>query len=315
MTLDPAIRIFLDQVATLGTTPIEDLSPGEVRDVYRLLIAADGEPEPVTAVMDLAIDGPAGEIPIRVYRPAASRAEPLPVLVWYHGGGFVIGDLDTADGGARRLANRCGALTVSVDYRLAPEHPWPVPLDDGWGALTWVAAHAGEIGGDPARLAVGGDSAGGNLATMVALRAARQGGPRLVHQLLVYPWCDLTMSLPSVGENGDGYLLTAAHLRWFVGHFLADRGDPKDPAVSPIFIAVDHLAGVAPATVVAAEFDPLRDENAVYAERLAEAGVPVEHRCYEGMIHGFSGLGAITPAALDAADWAATRLRASLSRQ
>jgi acetyl esterase len=222
----------------------------------------------------------------------------------------VIGDLESADPTSRKLANRSGAVVVSVDYRLAPEHPFPAAVDDCWAALEWVAANAGEIGGDATRLAVGGDSAGGNLAAVVAAKAAQAGGPQLRHQLLVYPATDLTFSYPSIDSNGDGYLLTKKSMRWFVDHYLGNA-DPKDPIVSPLY--TDDVSGVAPATVLTAEFDPLRDEGAAYAERLTESGVDCDHHCYDGMIHGFFGMGTITPVALESMDAACARLRTALA--
>ena len=308
MPVDPSIQVLLDSLAGTDTPDLSEQSVEEARAMMAMLTLVDGEPEPVDDVTTRTIPGPAGDIPVRIYRNRSERAQP--VLVWYHGGGWVIGDLESGDPTARKLANRSGALVVSVAYRLAPEHPFPAGVDDCWAALEWVAANAAEIGGDPARLAVGGDSAGGNLAAVVAVTAAATGAPALRHQLLVYPAVDLTLSHPSIDDNGEDYLLTKKAMIWFVDHYLGEQ-DPKDPRVSPLF--VDDLSGVAPATVYTAEFDPLRDEGNAYAERLTDAGVDCEHRCFDGMIHGFFGMGTITPVALEAMDAASARLRIALT--
>jgi len=302
MPLDPALETLLSQLAAAGGPGLTELTPAEGRQMLRMLAALDGDAEPVARVEDRTIAG----VPCRVYAPVA---EPSPILVWYHGGGFVIGDLETADSTARKLANRASALVVSVDYRLAPEHPAPAAVEDAHAVLSWIAAHGAELGGDPARIAVGGDSAGGNLAACMAIRA-RDEGIRLRHQLLVYPVVDLTMSFPSIDENGEGYLLTKDSMTWFLGHYLSGGADPKDPTLSPYHVG--DLAGVAPAHVITAEFDPLRDEGEAYAERLRDAGVPVEAKRYDGMIHAFFGLGTVTPVANEAVDAAAAALRTAL---
>jgi acetyl esterase len=229
--------------------------------------------------------------------------------VWYHGGGFVIGDLESADRTCRKLAIGTGALVVSVDYRLAPEHPFPAGPDDCFAALRWIVDNAASLGGDSSRLAVGGDSAGGNLAAVVALQA-RDQGVALRHQLLVYPVTDCTMSSTSYDENAEGYLLTRDSMDWFVVHYLSAGADAKDPRVSPLY--ADDLRGVAPALVITAEFDPLRDEGEAYAERLRDAGVEVETRRFDGQVHGFFGLGTITPVANEAVDLAIAKVKAAL---
>jgi acetyl esterase len=232
------------------------------------------------------------------------------MLVWYHGGGWTIGDLDSADRTSRRLAAGTGALVVSVHYRLAPEHPFPAAADDCFGALRWLIDNANSLGGDPSRVAVGGDSAGGNLAAVVACRA-RDEGLALRYQLLVYPVTDCTMSSSSYDSNGEGYLLTRDTMAWFIENYVGD-GDPKDPRVSPLF--VDDLSGVAPALVITAEFDPLRDEGEAYGERLREAGVDVEVRRFDGQTHSFFELTMITPAAAtEAVELSIDRLRTALA--
>ncbi|HEY1633261.1 MAG TPA: alpha/beta hydrolase [Acidimicrobiales bacterium] len=311
MPLDPQIEALLEQMAAMETVDYGEVTPEGLRQVMKMIAAADGPPEAVDSVRDASADGPGGSIPIRVYRPAGAGTAPLPVLVWYHGGGWVIGDLDTADTTCRKLANRSGALVASVDYRLAPEYPAPAPADDCWAALSWVVEAATELGGDASRVAVGGDSAGGNLSALVAVRARDNGFPALRYQLLVYPATDLTMSYPSHIENGDGYMLTNEATAWFRGHYLGPDKDPKHPSVSPHY--VDDLDGVAPAFIITAEFDPLRDEGEAYAARLHDSGVPVDLRRYDGMIHGFFQMGGVTPVADSAVSEAASRVRAAFS--
>ncbi len=306
MPLDPQIQVLLDQLAASGGPPLDDMAPTEARQLFKMIALLDGEPEPVDRVADRPIAGPAGDIPVRIYHPTSA---PTGVLVWYHGGGWVIGDLDTHDVVCRRVTNGADAVVVSVDYRLAPEHPFPAAVEDCWAALRWVHEHASELterdGVVP--LAVGGDSAGGNLAAVIAQKAAASGAPELSMQILVYPVTDCTLSHPSMEENGEGYLLTRDSMVWFVDHYVGRDGDLKDPLVSPLY-ATD-LDGVAPAVVVTAEFDPLRDEGEAYAERLRQAGVPVELSRYDGMIHGFFALATITPRALEASNAAAAALR------
>jgi acetyl esterase len=227
-----------------------------------------------------------------VYRPKSDGR--LPVVVYFHGGGFVIGDITTHDTACHRLAAGVPAVVVSVDYRLAPEHAFPAAVDDCEAATQWVSAHAAELGADPARLAVAGDSAGGNLSAVVARRARDAGGPAIAFQLLVYPGCDMTRSLPSHAENGTGYLLDDDAMTWFLGNYMGDA-DPKHPDASPLF--VEDLSGLPPAFVLTAEFDPLRDEGKAYADRLQHAGIRVRYSCHAGMIHHFYGMAGIIPAA------------------
>jgi acetyl esterase len=307
--VDPAFEVLLARAKVLDTFDIRQVEPAALRHLMKLITVADGPLDAVASVDELTIPGSGGDIPVRVYRPADPSNGPPAVLVWYHGGGFTIGDLDTADPTCRKVANRAGVLVVSVDYRLAPEHPAPAPVDDAWAALRWVHEHAGDLGGDPARLAVGGDSAGGTLSAVVAV-LARDAGMGLRHQLLVYPATDLTMSYPSHDENAFGFMLTRDMVRWFYDKYLGTGVDPKDPLVSPLF--TDDLTGVAPAHVLIAAYDPLRDEGAAYAERLRDAGVPVELDHYDGMLHGFFQMAAVTPIADQAVTSAAARLRAAL---
>jgi acetyl esterase len=261
-------------------------------------------------VSDRTIPGPAGDIRIRIYTPSEGEA-PWPCLVYLHGGGWVICTLDSHDTICRMVANRAACRVVSVDYRLSPEHKFPAPFDDCYAAVQWVHDNAAELGVDPDRLAVGGDSAGGNLSASVAIKARDEGGPPLRYQLLVYPVTDHNFDTASYSENGDGYLLTADMMRWFWDHYLASPDHGANPIASPL--RADNLAGLPPAMVITAEFDPLRDEGEAYAARLEEAGVPVDHTRYDGQIHAFWQMPGSFPAAHSAADAAGAALRKAFS--
>jgi acetyl esterase len=308
MPLDPQARALLDQLDALGAPPMSELTPEEARAAMGRLAALSGPPEEPVPTDDRAIPGPGGDIPVRVYRPESET--PLPVVVYFHGGGFVIGDISTHDTTCQRLAAGVPAVVVSVDYRLAPEHRFPAAVEDCDAATAWVAAHAAELGGDPARLAVAGDSAGGNLAAVVARHARDAGGPAIAFQLLVYPATDMTGSLPSHTENGKGYLLTSDTMAWFLDNYLAGE-NVSDPDASPLFAG--DLGGLPPALVVTAEFDPLRDEGEAYAERLRQAGVKATTSRYDGMIHAFYGLDPIFDAAKRATAETVAALRDALA--
>ena len=307
MPLDRQVKALLDQMAALGQPPFEEQTPEQARTAMAGLAALGRMPDRPAPTQDRVIPGPAGEIPIRIYRPESDS--PMPVLVYFHGGGWVIGDIGTHDTTCQQLAVRIPAVVVSVDYRLAPEHPYPAAVEDCLAATRWARDHAGEFGGDGHRVAVGGDSAGGNLAAVVCLRARDEGDPPLAFQLLVYPATDMTCSFPSHEENGDGYLLTAPAIRWFLGHYIPEDRR-KEPDASPFH--AESLHGLPPALVITAEYDPLRDEGEAYAARLREAGVPATSSRYDGMIHAFFGMDAALPQAGDALDEAATALRAAL---
>jgi acetyl esterase len=308
MPLHPQVQALLDQAAAAGAPPLRALTVQEARAGMRSMIPVKGDGPNVGRVVDRAIQGPGGEIPVRIYWPEG--VEPFPVVVWLHGGGWVLGDLDTADSTCRNLTVKSGAIVMSVDYRLAPENPYPAAVDDAYAAVSWAAANAQEIGGDVGRVAVGGDSAGGNLATVTALQAKRDGGPALCYQLLVYPVTDGKMSYPSYQENGTGYQLTADTMQFFYELYLGDR-DPADPLVSPLYASAEDIAKLPPALVITAEYDPLRDEGEAYARRLEQAGVTVKLTRYDGQIHGFFGLDAFIDAGKTALDEAAAALRAA----
>jgi len=304
--LDPRIKAMRDQRERDNVPPLYTMSLAEARAADLASIrAGGGEPEPVHEVTDLIIAGPGGELPLRLYRPASER--PLPALLYFFGGGWVLGTIDTADGVGRSLANSSGALVAVAGYRLAPEHRFPAAADDCYAAVRWVAEHAEEIGADPARLAVGGDSAGGNLAAGVALRA-RADGPALAGQLLVYPNTDQLADDPSMRAADDPFLFNRHSVDWYRRHYLANPGDAANPLASPL--RAQSLAGLPPALVITAEFDPLRDQGEAYARRLAREGVQVELSRYPGMAHGFFTMIGTVDASRAAIEQAASRLRA-----
>ncbi len=312
MPLHPQVQMLLDGMAAQEMPPLDQLDPSAARELIKAFSALSPVPEDVHHVDDRTIETDGGDLPIRVYTPRPTTVgDEAPVLVWFHGGGWVIGDLDTTDATCRMLANRSDSVVVSVDYRLAPEHPFPAGLEDCVAAVTWTVENAELLGVDPTRLAVGGDSAGGNLAAVVAQRNRDEFGPAIRFQLLVYPATDLTMSHPSVKENGEGYFLTHDAMVWFVGHYLSGGAEAKDPLVSPLF--ADSATGLPPALIITAEFDPLRDEGEAYGAWLEEAGVPAAITRYDGQIHGFFGMVGLLDGATEAIDEAATALRAALA--
>jgi acetyl esterase len=307
MPLEPVTAAILNQMATANGPKLEDLAPAQGREMYRML----QPPAPditVGSVDDRTIPGPAGAIPIRVYKPQ-DAGNALPVHVFFHGGGWVIGDLDTHDAYCRELCRLAGCIVVAVDYRLAPEHPFPAAVDDAWAAINWVAENGASLGADTARISVGGDSAGGNLSAVVAQMARDNGGPRLCFQLLIYPATDLAMDTPSHRENAEGYMLTRGSMNWFLGHYCPALDQRSSARLSPLKSA--RFDALPPAYVITAEFDPLRDEGEAYAERMREAGVPVECHRYDGMIHGFVCMFRLIPAAHPALEKAAAALRAA----
>jgi len=305
MPLDPNVKALLDQMAALNMPPFSSLSADQARAMFKATRTPVEALEPVDRIDDRTIPGPLGAIPVRVYAPASS--EPLPLLVYYHGGGWVIGDLDTHDGLCRKIANRANCVVVSVDYRLAPEHRFPAAAEDGYAAAAYIHAHTAEFSGDPERIAVGGDSAGGNVAAVTSLMARDRGGPPLAYQVLFYPVTNYSFETASYRDNAEGYFLTADSMRWFWGHYLGTDGDGADPYASPL--NAQSLAGLPPALVITAEFDPLRDEGDAYAARLREAGVAVKHSPYPGMVHGFVGMHDLIAQGRAAIDECAAALR------
>src|SRR5437764_1482776 len=313
MPVDPQVQVLLDQMAAMDAPGLGTQSVEETRQMMEQFATMGGPGPDVDSVENRTVPGPAGDIPVRVYRPTAG-GEALPVLVWIHGGGFVIGTLEASDATCRELAMKAGVVVVSVDYRLAPEAPFPEPVDDCVAATSYVVEHAAEFGGDAARVAIGGDSAGGNLSAVVALLAAQRGAPSLRFQLLVYPAVDLLMTYPSIHENGEGYLLTKEAMEWFMGHYFSgEEKDPKHTKASPLYADELDLAKLPPALIITAEYDPLRDEGEAYGKRLEQAGVPVTVTRYQGQIHGFFGMTAILDGAKTAVDQAAAALKVALA--
>ncbi|MGE3771966.1 MAG: alpha/beta hydrolase [Gammaproteobacteria bacterium] len=311
MPLDPQCAALCEAAARAGA-PFDAGDPLAVRRAYAATTAMYAyDPGPLKAVTDLAIDGPGGTLAVRAYRPHSAHAL-LPALVFLHGGGWVVGDLDTHDHVCRHLAFAGDVVVLAVEYRLAPEQPFPAAVDDGIAALRWTRTNAASLGIDPARIAVGGDSAGGNLAAVVCLAAREAGEPLPAFQLLIYPAVDFTADNASLRDNATGYLLTRAALVQFYDWYLGATPDRRDWRVSPLW-ASSH-AGLPPALVQTAEFDPLRDEGALYADTLRAARVAVEHRHYEGMVHGFARMGGKVDRGRRALDDAAAALRRALAR-
>lgn len=302
MPLDPQAR---DVLSTFGDAPPPDrLTVAEVRRAAAARSDVKGPPEPLETVGDITIPGPDRAMGARLYEPTE---RPPGVVVYLHGGGWVLGDLDIQDGLCRSLANASGCTFVSVDYRLAPEFPYPAALEDVYAAIRWVDAHAADFGVRQGMLAVAGDSAGGNLAAAAAIMARDRGAPALRFQLLMCPITDYEFDSPSMIENGEGYFLTRDRMRWYWSHYLAEEASADDPYASPL--RATDVSELPPAHVVTAEYDPLRDQGDRYAERLRGAGVDVTHRCHPGMIHGFMGMAGAIDRAGEAVAEAADALR------
>ncbi len=307
--LHPQAKALIDAAAAAGLPPWHTLPVEEARAAFQSRQApVQGEPPPVGQAVDRTLGTPDRYIPVRVYRPAGREDARLPVYVHFHGGGWVFGGLDSHDVLCRRLCVGSGVLVVAVDYRLAPEHPYPAALEDAWEAVRWVAANGEALNADTTRLAVGGDSAGGTLAAAVCRRARDAGGPGIRFQVLIYPVTDMTLSLPSMTELAEGYNFTRAAMEWFRDLYLPDEGLWTHPDASPLF--AEDLGGLPQALVVSAGFDPLRDDARAYADALTAAGVIVEHVCYDGMIHGFLSM----PAVLDHGREAAARTARAIGK-
>ena len=313
--LHPQTKALLAFIEERGIPPTHTLSPDEARRIYRERRGAlQPEPPAVGEVRELQAAGPHGTIPLRLYRPLAAlenAGEPLPVLVYFHGGGWVIGDLDTHDTLCRELANASGCAVVATDYRMGPEHRFPAAVDDCIAATDWVRTEAIALGLDPSRMAVGGDSAGGNLAAVVAL-AARDAGTPLAFQLLIYPATDQQRGAPSHKVNGQGYLLTSDTMNYFHDHYIVNPAHDLDWRASPL-LHTDH-ARLPPAFVLTAGYDPLRDEGLYYAQALSDAGNRATHVCFERQIHGFITMGKVIDEANAAVAMCADELRRGLAR-
>jgi acetyl esterase len=326
MMLDPQAKALLDLIEKAAVPPVWQQTPVEAREAYRERRTFTQEPPPSDLIsLPLSAPGPHGPIPMRAYRPRdALPSTALPLLVYFHGGGWTIGDLDTHDVLCRQLSRESGCGVVSVDYRMGPEFRYPAAVDDCWAATRWLAAHCADLGMDCARLAVGGDSAGGNLAAVISLMARDEAGapqtgpasatiPSIRFQLLIYPATEMLAETASMTANGEGYLLTSRALAWFIRQYIGEDQPQeviKGWRASPL-CARSH-AGLAPALILTAGFDPLRDEGRQYADRLSAAGTPAQYVCFERQIHGFVTMTRVIDEAKTAVSLCASALRRAL---
>ena len=311
--LDPQMKAVLDQAAAAGGKPFHQMTPAEARQAIDVMFAAfRGTPMDVGRVEDRKIPGPAGQIPVRTYTPRGTG--PFGALVYFHGGGWVIGNLETHDATCRQITAGAGCVTVSVDYRLAPEHKFPAGPDDCYAATKWVSDNTGVLNVEPNRLAVGGDSAGGNLAACVALMARDRGGPKLAFQLLIYPATDCADDTPSQREFANvsrDYLLSRADMEWFWGHYLGPN-DRRNPVACPAL--AKSLGDLPAAFIITAEIDPLRDEGEAYAEGLRRAGVNAKLKRYNGVCHGFFSMASMIDKGRQAVSDSCAELRSAIGK-
>jgi acetyl esterase len=310
MPLHPQCQAVLDQLAAMPGKSFDQMSLQDIQDFRAALpngMGLGGPPEPVARMEDRTVPTSAGEVPVRIYWPSFDRN--LPVLLWAHGGGWVFGTIDWSDTTCRTLANKSGCIVISVDYRLAPEHPFPAGAEDFYDVTKYVAENAAEFGADGSRIAVGGDSAGGNLAAVACLMARDRGGPRIGFQLLIYPCVNYSDQSPSMRTNGDGYFLTEAGMKWF-WHQYASADHAADPYLSPL--KASTFRGLPQAMVITAEFDPLLDQGENYAQRLSEAGVVASLKRYSGMIHGFFNMGGVVDAGREVVEYSAAAVKRAL---
>jgi acetyl esterase len=314
LELEPEVQLALAMLRLNGHRGLDTMTPADARmETARSARIFAGTRIPMARIDALAIPGPAGPIPARLHVPhrLATTARPLPLVVYFHGGGWVVGGFDTHDTTVRFLADRVQAAVLAIDYRLAPEHRFPAAVEDAFAAFAWAAREAAGIGCDPARVAVAGDSAGGNLAAVVSQLAVAAGGPRPALQLLIYPVTDLSTKHPSYQLFSDGFFLTEAEMDWYRGHYLPDETAAHDPRASPLLAA--DLHGLPPAVVLTAGFDVLRDEGEAYARRLREAGVRVDLRRNDGQIHGFANATGVSPSARTAMEGGARLVAEALA--
>lgn len=313
---DPQMKAVLEELQSLGGKPIESLDADDAREQPTPAKAVQAvlkeqnkstSPQPVGNIENRSIPGPGGSIPIRLYTPKGSG--PFPVVVYYHGGGWVIATIDTYDSSARALSNAANAIVVAVEYRKAPEHRFPAAHEDAYAAYQWTLRHAREINGDPSKVAVAGESAGGNLAAAVSMMARKRGEQLPVHQVLIYPVAGHDFNTQSYQENASAKPLNKPMMSWFFEKYLREPGDADNPLIS--LVRADDLKGLPPATIIGAEIDPLRSEGKRYADRLREAGVPVTYKLYDGVTHEFFGMGAVVDKAKQAVALAGQDLKAS----
>jgi acetyl esterase len=310
MPLDPDVQRFLDMLKLAAPRPAR-LTPAEMRlGFHALAHMVDRRDAPVGSIENASCPGPSGALPIRIYTPVAAGAARTPGIVFFHGGGWIFGDLDTHEGLCRRLAHETGCRVISVAYRLAPEHKFPAGVEDCYAAATWVADNAERLQIDRRRLAVAGDSAGGNLAAVVCQTAKQKGWPDIALQVLIYPVLDLIAETPSRRAFAESYFLDKKTIDWTIETYCNLGVDPQDPRISPLRAA--DLSGLPPAHIHTAEFDPLLDEGKAYAERLKAAGVPVRYTCHLGMIHHFTGMAEVIPYARSALQAAGAAIKEAL---
>jgi acetyl esterase len=310
MSLDPDDQQVLDMMKAAGRPPVAALQPEEARKMYRASRAAlQPELPGVAELRDLSAPGPAGFIPLRLYRGIGTKPGPLPVMVFYHGGGYVIGDLDTHDYVCRKLANVAQCCVIAVDYRLAPEHKFPAAVEDSAAALRWIVKEAISLSVDPSRVAVGGDSAGGNLSANMAHLARDGEVPPLCFQMLLYPGTDMSLSQPSYKRDFTQFPLSVEAVKYFIGHYLRDRNDYIDPRAAPLLAA--NFKGLPPAFILTAGYDPLADEGMAYARKLEENGVRITHVHMSDQMHGFLTMGRV----IRASDVALEMAGACLARE
>jgi acetyl esterase len=312
MPLDPLVKAFLDQLAAAPGPKMWEMTPTDARAAFAVMMQLVGPKDvPIGKVENMTALREGGDIPLRVYTPVAAGGDPLPALVYFHGGGFVIGDLETHDGLCRMFANEGGFRVIAVDYRLSPEHKFPAAVDDALAAVTWIEANAAAFGVDPNRIAVGGDSAGGALAAVVSQMAKEKAAPKIAFQLLLFPTTHIGAETPSRGEFAEGYFLEGKTIEWFFENYLPADIDASDPRISPL--CAPDLSGLPPAYVMLGGFDPLHDEGLQYAQKLEAAGVKVEVADHPDLVHCFVYLQAIIPQAAEAMKQAATAVRAALA--
>ncbi len=310
MQLDTHVRGLLDMLAASGQPKLWELSPPDARKMAVELARMVESKEPIGKIETGTLPGPVGPLPYRTYTPVTSAPEPLAGIIYFHGGAWVFGDLDTHDSMCRMLANESGCRVISIDYRLAPEHRFPAAVEDAYAATKWVVAHAQDFSVDPTRIAVAGDSAGGNLAAVVCQRA-KTVGPRLALQVLFCPVADIAAENQSRRDFAEGYFLEGPLMAWAAGHYFPPGVDIKDPRLSPLRAA--DLSGLPPAHIHTAGFDPLRDEGKAYADALERAGVEVRYVCHEHMIHHFYAMGGAIPYAKTALRSAGATIKAALA--
>ncbi|MEC4724422.1 alpha/beta hydrolase [Shewanella sp. D64] len=289
MQLDPKVALFLQQLRDSGAQAYEDMTPAESRrlEMNELVkVQASRMLEPIATIEHSFIPGPTADLPIRIYRPESSNTDTLqPALIFIHGSGWVVSNIETNDHFSRALANRTGSVVIAINYQKAPEHKFPIPMDDCYASTLWIFEHAALLGLDAKRIGIFGDSAGGNLAAAVTLRLRDEAGPKLAYQVLVYPAVQYGWQTPSALANAEGYLLQQASMKYYWSHYLRSEADAKNPYCSPL--GAQSHKDLPPTLIYTAEFDPLRDDGYFYAQKLRTCGVSVKYRCYNGVIHGF----------------------------